>query len=47
MKTPIEMMLDGVLWREADGPPEDDDGTPWATHEGVMESWDTSCAVTD
>jgi hypothetical protein len=37
MKTPIEKMLDGVHWREADGPPEDDDGTPWATHEGVMD----------
>jgi hypothetical protein len=39
MKTPIEMMLDGVEWREADPVQQEgeSDGLPYATHEGVLE----------
>ena len=38
--TPIEMMLDGVTWVQAgdkpDGP-DNHDGVPYATHEGVLD----------
>ena len=40
MKSPIEMMLDGVQWVPAgerpDGP-DNHDGLPYATHEGVLD----------
>lgn len=37
MMTPIEMMLDGVQWVAAEQAQASEDGTPWATHEGVLE----------
>ena len=37
MKTPIEMLLDGVTWQQAERQPDIPDGLPWATHEGVLE----------
>ena len=37
MKTPIEMMLDGVHWQEAPTPEQPSDGMLWATHAGVLE----------
>lgn len=37
MKTPIEMILDNVVWIELNNPDKSNDGTPWATHEGVCE----------
>jgi hypothetical protein len=37
VKTPIEMMLDGVTWTEAEQQPNNHDGLPWATHEGVLD----------
>lgn len=36
MKTPIEMMLDGVEWVEV-AAIENSDGLPHTTHEGVLE----------
>jgi hypothetical protein len=37
MKTPIEMMLDGMTWVSIDDAELEDDGTyPYATHEGVL-----------
>lgn len=37
MKTPIEMMMDGVEWKQREGTvPDSDDGLPYATHEGVL-----------
>lgn len=40
MKTPIEMMLEGVQWKAADADQlacEHEDGLPYATHEGTLE----------
>lgn len=41
MKAPIEMALDGVVWTAVtpDRPigPDNDDGVPYATHEGVLD----------
>ena len=36
IKTPIEMMLDGVVWKAAEQKPPSD-GSLHATHEGVLE----------
>ena len=36
-KTPIEMMLDGVVWVENKNPPAGDGSLPHATHEGVFD----------
>lgn len=43
-KPPIEMMLDGVQWKEIVAHPQhsEDDGLPIATHEGVFEMADFS-----
>jgi hypothetical protein len=37
MKSPIETMLDGVQWMAREDQPGATDGTPYATHEGVLE----------
>jgi hypothetical protein len=37
MKTPIEMMLEGVTWVENTNAPTNEGGLPYATHEGVFE----------
>lgn len=35
--TPIDAMLNAVEWKQLEGdPPADDDGLPYATHEGVL-----------
>lgn len=43
-KTPIEMMLDGIAWTAVvpDRPegPDNSDGVPFATHEGVLKIGD-------
>lgn len=35
--TPIDLMLDGVVWKALDGPTTASDDLPYATHEGVLE----------
>lgn len=37
MKTPIELLLDGVQWQEVSQRDDNTDGLPWVTHEGVLE----------
>jgi hypothetical protein len=37
MKTPVEIMLDGVQWRAAESVDAPADGMAYATHEGVLE----------
>lgn len=37
-RSPIEMMLDGLVWKAVKVPPDFiDDGVPYATHEGVLD----------
>ena len=44
-KTPIEMMLEGVTWIARENVPPQDDGIPYATHEGVLELMGVSMRV--
>ena len=38
MKRPVDVLLDGVVWKQVSGEVVDqDDGIPYATHEGVLE----------
>lgn len=37
MKTPIEMMMDGVQWKAVEEPEPDDSGLPHVTHQGELE----------
>ena len=36
VKTPINLLLDNLDWKERQGEP-DDKSIPWATHEGILE----------
>jgi hypothetical protein len=37
MGSPIDLILDGVVWKAAEGTATASDGLPVATHEGILE----------
>ena len=36
-RSPMNYVLDGVLWEQAGGPQEDSADLPWVTHQGVVD----------